>query len=161
MFLRDVVDEKHPANNLGNTQPPGVARQLFTIRILDEEDLFPTRGKPLPMSPRAPASPRVEQRDTNPIPADDEVAKLKDQLAKAESQIQQLKLEKLVGKGPGEGHELHAKPLGPTMMPGPHSILPIHQLGLTVLRREKHKTCPRRENVLSSGIIQNRQTMFQ
>jgi hypothetical protein len=134
---------------------------VFTIRILDEEDLFPARGKPLPVSPRAPPSPRVEQRETNPVSTDDEIAKLKDQLAKAESQVQQLKLEKLVGKGPGEGHELHAKPLGPTMMPGAHPLLPLHQLGLTVPRREKHKTCPRRENVLSSRIIQNRQTVFQ
>jgi hypothetical protein len=88
-------------------------------RILDEEDLFPARSKPL-ASPRAvPPSPRVEQREKEPVSPADELAKLKDQLAKAESQIQQLKLEKLVGKGPGEGHELHAKPLGPNMMPGP------------------------------------------
>ena len=50
---------------------------------------------------------------------DDDVARLREALAKAESQISQLKLEKATGKGPGEGHELHAHPLGPNMMPGP------------------------------------------
>jgi hypothetical protein len=48
----------------------------------------------------------------------DEMTKLKEALAKAETQIAQLKIEKTVGKGPGEAHELHARPLGPQMMPG-------------------------------------------
>jgi len=116
VFPKDVVDETHPDNSQSNTLR---SRSVLTCRILDEEDLFPTRGK-IPASPRVPVSPRVEQQRERPPPStDDEIAKLKDQLAKAESQIQQLKLEKLVGKGPEEGHELHAKPLGPNMMPGP------------------------------------------
>jgi hypothetical protein len=122
VFPKDVVDEIPLDNNHGNPPPHRSSpprRNVDVPRILDEEDLFPTRSKP-PASPRAvPPSPRVEQRERDPLSAADELAKLKDQLAKAESQIQQLKLEKLVGKGPGEGHELHAKPLGPNMMPGP------------------------------------------
>ena len=49
---------------------------------------------------------------------DDEVVKLREALAKAEAQIAQLRVEKAAGRGPGEGHELHARPLGPSMMPG-------------------------------------------
>jgi hypothetical protein len=50
---------------------------------------------------------------------DDEVVKLKTALAKAEAQISQLKVQQAMGKGPTDGHELHARPLGPNMMPGP------------------------------------------
>ena len=72
--------------------------------------------------------------NTQPIPAPspivqqdkpvDEIAKLKDALAKAEAQIAQLKLEKAMGKGPGEAHELHARPLLPNMMPGAINFSP-------------------------------------
>ena len=96
--------------------------------ILDEEDLLSTREKPALGSPRVPPSPRVEHRENDPLPSNEEMAKLKEQLAKAESQIQQLKLEKLIGKGPGEGHELHAKPLGPSMMPGPSHPNPVTKI---------------------------------
>jgi hypothetical protein len=47
----------------------------------------------------------------------DELTRLREELAKAEAQVAQLKLEKAIGKGPTETHEFHAKPLGPNMMP--------------------------------------------
>jgi hypothetical protein len=55
---------------------------------------------------------------TTPAREVDEMAKLREALAKAEAQISQLKLEKAIGKGPGDGHEFHSRPLAPNMMPG-------------------------------------------
>jgi hypothetical protein len=49
---------------------------------------------------------------------DPEIVRLREALAKAESHIAQLKVEKAAGKGPEGGHEMHARPLGPNMMPG-------------------------------------------
>jgi len=78
-------------------------------RILDEQDLLPVEPK---TSVPAPSSPRI------PPPKGDEMTRLREELAKAEAQNAQLKLERAIGKGPDESHEFHAKPLGPNMMPG-------------------------------------------
>lgn len=81
-------------------------------RLVDEEEILPPKTtKSGPAGPLSPVQPEKPGED-------DEIARLKDALAKAESQISQFKLERAVGKGPGEGHELHARPLGPNMMPG-------------------------------------------
>ena len=78
---------------------------LVNFRVVDEEEVLPVKltGKSGADKPEV----------------DDDVARLREALARAESQISQLKLEKAAGKGPGESHELHARPLGPNMMPGP------------------------------------------
>lgn len=68
-----------------------------------------------PLTPPTILSPRVSKED--------EIAKLKDQLLKAQEEISQLKTERTVGKGPGEGHESHSRALLPNMMPGkPHHL---------------------------------------
>ena len=86
------------------------------FRILDEESVV----APVKSTGKSAAE---EKADSDV----DEIARLKDALARAESEIGQLKLETTMGKGPGDGHELHARPLGPNMMPGPvsHFYLPL------------------------------------
>lgn len=70
-----------------------------------------------------PPSPKPDHRDRQRDPPethrdeDTEVSRLRDALAKAQHQIAQLKVEKAAGKGPEDGHEMHARPLGPSMMP--------------------------------------------
>jgi hypothetical protein len=89
---------------------------IVNCRVLDEEEeIIPSRfatktGPPVPLSPVQPPKSGVEK--------DPEIARLKEALAKAEGQIAQLKVEKAAGKGPEGGHEMHARPLGPNMMPG-------------------------------------------
>ena len=78
---------------------------LVNFRVVDEEEVLPVK--------------LTEKSGTDKPGADDDVARLREALAKAESQIAQLKLEKAAGKGPGESHALHARALGPNMMPGP------------------------------------------
>ena len=107
-------------------------------RILDEEDILPVEPKtrvPAPSSPRPP-------------PKDDDLTRLREELAKAEAQIAQLKLEKAIGKGPNESHEFHAKPLAPNMMPG-HSRWCDGDLN----SRCQGEDCQGGENVLSSWIV--------
>jgi hypothetical protein len=53
-----------------------------------------------------------------PKGGDDEVARLKAALARAEGEIKEMKVLNGMGKGPGDGHDLHARSLGPSMMPG-------------------------------------------
>jgi len=65
-----------------------------------------------------PHLPRVEKSVVENRGSDDEMDKLREALAKAEGQIALLKAEKAVGRGPGEGHDMHSRPLGPAMMPG-------------------------------------------
>jgi len=74
--------------------------------LVDEEEILPTKFTP---AKTVVVEDKIE---------DDDIAKLKDALAKAEAQIAQLKVERTIGKGPGEGHEFHARPLGPNVMPG-------------------------------------------
>jgi len=90
-------------------------------RILDEDEL-PQRMEKMPTSPIVlpPHQPSPAKALNAEIDSDDEVARLKDALARAEGQIAQLKTEKAAGRGPGEGHEMHSRPLGPAMMPGTH-----------------------------------------
>ena len=79
--------------------------------MVDEEEdvVLPSRFKPtLPPSPLQPPQAKEE----------DEVTRLKSALQKAEQQIAQLKTQAAMGRGPGEAHELHARPLLPNMMPG-------------------------------------------
>ena len=81
-------------------------------RVLDEEEI-PGKG------PRSPVVlPAQQHKSADDDDSDDEITRLKDALAKAEGQIAQLKAGKAAGKGPGEGHEMHSKPLAPSMMPG-------------------------------------------
>lgn len=78
----------------------------------DTEDILPAMNQKVP--PMSPARQEKQEKQAE----EDEIVRLKEALSKAESQITQLKMEKAVGKGPGEGHEFHAKPLTPNMMPG-------------------------------------------
>jgi hypothetical protein len=102
---------------------------------VDDEEILPPRvTKPSPTGPMSPVQPAK--------PGDDEeIARLKDALANAESQISQLKLERTIGRGPGEGHELHARPLGPNMMPGQirYILKLMFQTRKTVNSRERRK----------------------
>jgi hypothetical protein len=97
VFRKDGVGE-NLNGSLGARNP--LFGGVLTIRILDEEDI-------LPVSPKVPA----------PAKEVDELTRLREDLAKAEAQVAQLKLEKAIGKGPTETHEFHAKPLSPNMMP--------------------------------------------
>lgn len=87
----------------------------FVARVFDEEEVLPVKFT---------TSKIVDEEKIE----EDDIAKLKDALAKAEAQIAQLKLERTIGKGPGDGHELHARPLGPNIMPGSTSPFPLSPL---------------------------------
>ena len=105
MFLKGEVEGKLPGQGI---PAKSGATSVANFRVVDEEEVLPVKltGKSGAEKPEV----------------DDDVARLKEALAKAESQLTQLKLEKAAGKGPGESHELHARPLGPNMMPGPSII---------------------------------------
>lgn len=116
MFLEGV--DRHPDSQ--GTPFPASTWQVFNYRILDEEEeILPpvTRFVPKLSSPKPHASPKQDLRERQTDKDDNEVERLREALAKAQSQIAQLKVEKAAGKGPEDGHEMHARPLGPSMMP--------------------------------------------
>jgi len=116
----DRLPDNHGTNSL---------RGEINYRIVEEEeDLLPTRFSTKIASPKLPTSPKVDplprerererERELGVRDRDStEVDRLREALAKAQSQIAQLKVEKAAGKGPEDGHEMHARPLGPSMMP--------------------------------------------
>jgi hypothetical protein len=97
----------------------------YTSRFQDE-DILPKSPRTVipPPSPPMILSPvRLQQTSLPPVHPptskdNDEITRLREQLLKAQQEISQLKTEKVIGRGPSDGHEAHSRPLLPNMMPG-------------------------------------------
>jgi hypothetical protein len=106
-FLETPISVSHRRSRRETPRTRYLNKEIMTnFRVVDEEEVLPVKFTPKSVADKSGVN--------------DDVARLREALAKAESQISQLKLEKAAGKGPGESHELHAHPLGPNMMPGMH-----------------------------------------